>query len=175
MGFRPSPYQTTQAIVWAKEVMMGDHLDDKNVFNWAEVRMNLPGSVLYDPRVQWVSKARKEDERVDAGLFIYIDGFRPTAPSEQECWQAARKAGSTLNFMGLQEAPRKYRPGSMTPGPWAGSMAYTNEGGLRELISKKKWDKGKVIIRYLMFRTKQSRWLDHKELERGRGFLIYLS
>jgi hypothetical protein len=175
MGFRPPPYQTTQAIGWANEVMMGDHLDDNNVFRWAEVRMNLPGSVLYDPMVQWVSKVRKEDGRVAADLFIYIDDSRPTAPSEQECWQAARKAGSTLNFLGLQEAPRKYRPESMNPGPWAGSMAYTNEGGVRVLISKKKWDKGKVIIRDLMFRTNQSRWLDHEELERGRGFLIYLS
>jgi hypothetical protein len=66
-------------------MMMGGHLDDKNVFRWAEVRMNLPGSVLYDPRVQWVSKVRKEDGRVDADLFIYIDYFRPTAPSEKEC------------------------------------------------------------------------------------------
>jgi hypothetical protein len=63
---------------------MGDRLDVKNVFRWAEVRMNLPGSVLCDPRVQWVSKVRKEDGRVDVDLFIDIDDFRPTAPSEQE-------------------------------------------------------------------------------------------
>jgi hypothetical protein len=110
---------------------------------------------------------------VAADLFIYIDDFRPTAPIEQECWQAARKAGSTLHFLGLQEAPRKYRPGSMTPGPWVRSMAYTNDGEVLVLISKKKWDKGKGITRDLMLQTKQSRWLDHKELERGRGFLIY--
>jgi hypothetical protein len=154
--------------------MMGDHLDDKNVFRWAEVRMNLPGSVLYDPGVQWVSKVQKEDGRVAADMFISIDDCRPTAPSEQECWQAARKAGSTLNLLDLQEAPRKYRPGSMNPGPWARSMAYINDGEVRVLIAKK-WNKGKVILRDLMLRTKQSRWLDHKELERGRGFLIYLS
>jgi putative hemolysin len=65
---------------------------------------------------------------VYADLFIYIDDFRPMAPSEQECWQAARNAGSMLNFMGLQEAPRKYRPGGMTPRTWAGYMAYTNDG-----------------------------------------------
>jgi hypothetical protein len=58
-----------------------------------------------------VSKDRKEDGRVAEYLFIYIDDFGPTAPSGQECWQAARKAGSALNFMGLQEAPRKYRSG----------------------------------------------------------------
>jgi hypothetical protein len=127
--------------------------------------MNLPGSVLYDPRVQGVSKLRKEDGRVAADLVIYIDDFRPTAPNEQECWQAARKAGSTLNFMGLQEALRKYRPGSMTPGPWAGYMAYNNDGEVvRVLIANTKWDKGKGIIRDLMLRTKQSRWLDHKGL-----------
>jgi hypothetical protein len=112
---------------------------------------------------------------VAADLFICIDDFRPTAPSEQECWQAARKAASTLNLMGLREGPRKYRRGSMNPGPWAGSMAYTNEGGVYLLIAKKKWDKGKVIIRDLISRTKQSQWLDHKELERGRGFLVFLS
>jgi hypothetical protein len=91
-----------------------------------------------------VFKVRKEDGRVSADLFIYIDNFRPTAPSEQECWQASRKAGSTLNFLVLQESPRKYRPGSMTPGPWAGSMAYTNDEEVRVLIAKKKLEKGKV-------------------------------
>jgi hypothetical protein len=29
---------------------------------------------------------QKEYRRVAADLFIYIDDFRPTAPSEQECW-----------------------------------------------------------------------------------------
>jgi hypothetical protein len=86
-----------------------------------------------------------------------------------------RKAGSTLNFLGLQEAPRKCRPGSITPGPWAGSMAYTNKGEVWVFIAKKKWDKGKVIIWTLVRQRKESPWLDHKELERERGFLIYLS
>jgi hypothetical protein len=54
-------------------------------------------------------------------------------------------------------------------------MAYTNDGEVHVLIAKKKWDKGKGIIRDMMLRTKHSQWLDHKELERGRGFLIYLS
>jgi hypothetical protein len=85
MGVRPSPYQTTQAIRWAKEMMMGDPLDETNVFQWSSVRLNLPGIPDYDPRVQWVSKIRKEDGRVAADLFIYIDDFRPTAPYEEDC------------------------------------------------------------------------------------------
>jgi hypothetical protein len=51
-----------------------------------------------------------------------------------------------VNFLGIQEAPRKCRPGSMTPGPWAGSMAYTNKGEVRVLIAKKKGEKGKGIV-----------------------------
>jgi hypothetical protein len=74
---------------------------------------------------------------VAADLFIYIYDFRPTASYEEECWRAAGKAGSTLNLLGLQEAPRKCRPGSMTPGPWSGSMAYTNKGEVWVLIAKK--------------------------------------
>jgi hypothetical protein len=54
-------------------------------------------------------------------------------------------------------------------------MAYANDGEVLVLIYKNKWDKGKVIIRDLILWTNQSQWLDHKELERRRGFLIYLS
>jgi hypothetical protein len=43
------------------------------------------------------------------------------------------------------------------------------------LISKNKWDKVKEIIGTLVRQRKDSPWLDHKELERVRGFLIYLS
>jgi hypothetical protein len=175
MGFRPSPYQTTQAIGWAKEMMMGDPLDATNVFQWSSVRLKLPGLPDYDPMVQWVSKIRKEDGRVAPDFCIYSDDFQPTAPYEEECWRAARKAGSTLNLLGLKEAPWKCRPGSMTPGPWAGSMAYTNKGEVRVLIAKKKWDKGKRIIGTLVRQREESPWLDDKELERGRGFLLYLS
>jgi hypothetical protein len=75
MGFRPSPYHTTQAIGWVKEMMMGHPFDATNVFQWSSVRLNLPGIPDYDPRVQWVSKIRKEDGRVVADLFIYIYDF----------------------------------------------------------------------------------------------------
>jgi hypothetical protein len=55
-------------------------------------------------------------------------------------------------------------------GPWAGPMGYTNEGELRVLIAKKKWDKGNEIIQDLVRRRYEYRWLDHTELERVRGF-----
>jgi hypothetical protein len=60
---------------------MGGHLDANNVFRWAAVRMNLPGSADYNPWVQWISKVRKQDGRVATDLCIYIDDYRPTAPN----------------------------------------------------------------------------------------------
>jgi hypothetical protein len=64
--------------------MVGDPLDAANVFHWSSVRLNLPGIPDFNPRVQWVSKIRKEYGRVAADLFIYIDDFRQTAPYEEE-------------------------------------------------------------------------------------------
>jgi hypothetical protein len=107
--------------------------------------------------VQWVSKVRKEEGDVDADLFIYINNFRPTAPDEEEYWRAAQKAGSTLNYPGLQEAPCKYHSGIMIPEPWAGLVAYTNEGEVHVFITNKKWDKEKGIIRELVCRRNESR------------------
>jgi hypothetical protein len=65
---------------------------------------------------------------------------------------------------------------SWTPGPWSGSMAYTDnsEEGVRILISHKKWGK----VRYIWAVLGQgwnSMWVDHKDLEKSRGFLIYVS
>ena len=36
----------------------------------------------------------------------------------------------------------------MTPGPWAGGIAYTNKG-INTLMSKKKWNKTQEIVKEL--------------------------
>jgi hypothetical protein len=87
MRFIPYPYQTTQAIGWDKNKMMGDHLDATHFFKWSTVRLNLPGSPDYDPLMQWVAKIRMEDGRVTMDLFIYIDDLRSAAPDGGECRQ----------------------------------------------------------------------------------------
>jgi hypothetical protein len=54
-------------------MVMGDPNDERNVYHWKEVRLNLPGYPDYDPSLAWVAKVR-EDGRVAADLFIYMDG-----------------------------------------------------------------------------------------------------
>jgi hypothetical protein len=90
----------------AKEFIMGDPNDEHNVYQWKEVRLNQSGSSDYDPSLAWVAKVR-EDGRVAADLFIYMDDLRPTGSDAKECWRASRKAASVCNFLGIQDAPRK--------------------------------------------------------------------
>jgi hypothetical protein len=110
------------------------------------VRLNLPGSNDYDPSKPWVSKIRLEDEQIAADLFILVDDMRPTGPSWKECWLAARRAGSKLNYLGIQDAPRERCDSSKSPGAWAGGVIHTTPEGVFVLISREKWDKAKAQL-----------------------------
>jgi hypothetical protein len=160
----------------AKERIMGDTNDVYNVFKWKEVRINLPETPEYDPSMAWVANMR-DDGRVVVDLFIYMDDFRPTGPNAEECWRASRRATSVCNHLDIQDAPRKRREVSRYPGPWAGSMVYTEdaEAGVRILVSRKKWDKAKRLLAILHGLVMDSEWVDHKVLERIRGFLVYVA
>jgi hypothetical protein len=140
------------------------------------VRLDLPGVEDYDPSLSWVAKIR-EDGRVTADLFIYMDDLRPTGPDAEECWRAARKGAATCNHLGIQDAPKKRRAASKTPGPWAGSMIYTDdeEAGVRVLVVRKTWCKAKHLLANLDELLTESDMADHKVLERTRGFLVYVT
>jgi hypothetical protein len=175
MGMRSSPYQAVQAMSVAKEVIRGERRDPKNVYRWDHVRLNLPGSEEYDPSKPWVSKLRLEDGRIAADLFIFVDDLRPTGPSRQEAWKAARQAASKLNHLGIQDAPRKRRDSSQCPGAWAGSVVKTSKDGVFVLTSQEKWDKAKAQLKEVMeMLEKDPDKLSRKRLEQIRGFLQYV-
>jgi hypothetical protein len=101
----------------ANEHIMGDPNDVSNVFKWKKVRLNLPGTPEYDPSMSWVAKVR-QNRRVAADLFIYMDYFRPTGPNAEECWRASRRVARICNHLGFQDAPKKRREVSRSSGPW---------------------------------------------------------
>jgi hypothetical protein len=78
-----SPYQTGQGMGHAKEEIRGNPNDCHNVFQWKEVRLNLPWSEEYDPSLSWIEKVR-EDDRVASDMFICMDDMRPTGPDAEE-------------------------------------------------------------------------------------------
>jgi hypothetical protein len=174
MGLRSSPYQAVQAMGVAEEVIGGDQGNPANVFRWD--RLNLPGSDEYDPSKPCVSKMRLEDERIAADLFIFVDDLRPTGPSRKECWLAARHAGSKLNFLGIQDAPRKRRDSSKSPGAWAGGVICTTPEGVFVLTSREKWNKAKAQLEEVrLMILKDPEKLSRKRLEQIRGFLQYVT
>jgi hypothetical protein len=146
MGLRSSPYQVVQAMGVAEEFIRGDRRDPNNVYRWDNVKLNLPGSEFYDPNCPWVYKERTDDGHITADLFIFVDGLRPTGPSRKEAWEAARRAASHLNYLGIQDAPRKQRDSSQSPGAWAGGVIRTGKTGVHVLTSQEKWDMAKSLL-----------------------------
>jgi hypothetical protein len=166
MGLKSSPYQAVQAILVAREVILGDRKDASNVFRWDDVRLNLLGAADYYPALPWVSKVRIEDGRIAADLFIYVDDVRVTGNLAKECDGAVRRAASTVNALGVQDAPRKRGFAEQSAGAWAGPAVETDGQGVYVTVSQDKWDKLKRYIGDLVEELSRANILNHKELER---------
>ena len=176
MGLKSSPYQAVQAVLVAKEYIMGDRRDPGNAFRWDVVRMNLPGSPDYDPSKPWVSKIRLSDGRIAADLFLYVDDGRVVAGTREENKRATRQAASVLNYLGIQEAARKRRWPSRRPGAWAGSVVETTEEEVVVLVSEEKWSKAKMHIGKMVQEVVEGKgYVNFKDMEKRRGFLVYVT
>jgi hypothetical protein len=139
------------------------------------VRLNLPGDKGYDPNLPWVSKVR-EDGRIAADLFTFVDDLRPTGPGKKEAWEAARRVGSILSWLGLQDASCKRRDSSQAPGAWAGCVVRANADGVFVLSDQEKWDKAKGLLQEVLdLIAEDPTSLPRKRLEQVRGFLIYVT
>jgi hypothetical protein len=76
----------------------------------------------------------------------------------------------------MQDAPRKRRLPSKTPGAWAGSVVSTNEDGVFVEVSQERWDKTKLILKALEeVLEDDGPSFSHKTLLSNRGFLIYVA
>ena len=175
MGLTTSPYQACQAVAFAEEFVLGDPKDPANVFQWDYVRLNLPGDEAYCPDLPWVSKVWGRGGGVACDLFSFVDDVRVTGASILECWKAGRCAASRLNFLGIQDAARKRRGCSQTPGAWAGGIIRSVDNEVRVMISQEKWDKAKGLLVELENVVESNPLtLDRKGLEQIRGFMIYV-
>jgi hypothetical protein len=173
-NFKSSPYQACQAMGFAEEIIWGSRKHPANVFQWDRVEMNLPGLANYDQRLLWVSKVREADGRIAADVVTYVDDVWPLGPSKKEGWQAALKMAQILSYLCLQDAPRKRRNSSKTPGAWAGGVVRSCDGEVSVLLPQGKWDKLKALIEELFkMLFSDSKRLNEKRLEQIQGFLIH--
>lgn len=147
MGLRPSPYNSVQGALIAKYAVMGDLSDAANPFGWETLRLNLPGSQGYDATLPWIMKIR-EDGKHASGLSQYIDDLRVSAASKELAWQCSSRMAKGLAFLGLQDAARKRRECTQSPGAWAGAVIST-QGGLFKSVTQERWEKTQLRIRQI--------------------------
>lgn len=141
MGFKPSPYYSIQGILFAEELIRGEPSDKNNVFQWDEIVLSLPGRQEYDLSKPWVYKIRSSDKRIAADFIIYVDDVRSAGNNQEEARLVARRIGSLMNWLGIQDAARKR---------WGPSSIVHIEGDIVTLsVSKDRWEKAKAIINWI--------------------------
>ena len=179
MGFRSSPYYAVKAYSWCLDMVKGNPDDSSNPFAFNNVKLNLPGSKEYDPVKPWLVKMFGSN--VANEIVVYMDDGRPHGNSERGCRRAGKRTSKVTQYLGQQDAARKYRPPSQQPGPWCGAFVAERNGSLWAYVSDEKWMKAKKFISGWLDEIEWCRLhstpaaLDFKNLEKGRGFLVYLS
>ena len=87
------------------------------------------------------------DGRVACNLFMFVDDKQVTGADEDLAWQASHTLASKQSYLGIQDAGRKARPSSKTPGAWAGALVHVFMLlGVCVLTSVEKWNKMKGIL-----------------------------
>ena len=51
-----------------------------------------------------------------------------------------------MNHLGIQDAARKRRDSSRTPGAWAGSVVLTRKDGVFVMVDEAKWNKDNGMV-----------------------------
>ena len=178
MGFQSSPCLCMQLFGWSEDFIRGDPDDrDNNPLAWDKVVLNLPGSQSYQPTRPWVYHTNF-DGSLAAFFGTYIDDIRTGDGTEKGCCATTRRVALLTNYLGQQDAARKRRAPSKSPGAWLGAMCESiSRKGLFVTCSQEKWDKAKEIVnrRYTEVALRSIPSLEHKSLERDVGFLVHLS
>jgi hypothetical protein len=97
----------------------------------------------------WVMKVWLNDRLLACDFIIYIDDVRSTGNLRVEARLAARTLASMLNWLRLQDATRKWKDLSQTPGPWAGLFFYSDDETFSVSVAQERWDKAKAIVGWI--------------------------
>ena len=196
MGLRPSPYAAVKGALIARRLIMGDRKDRSNPFRWNRVVLNQPGDEDYQGSLPWIMQVR-EDGKLATAVCQYIDDLRTCAPSEKDAWEASCRIGKVLTSLGLQDAARKRREPSQSPGAWSGATVVMTADQVFQSVTQERWVKTQTLIRWIagsiglkdavssrllsdtdkssmVGATSQSP-INHKRLESARGFLVYVA
>jgi hypothetical protein len=130
----------------AEEFIRGNMLERSNPFFWDKLILNLPGSDDFDPRRPKVMKWDTLNKWLACDLVVFVDDLRATGPTVELTWALSHTVSARIQYLGIQEASRKRRPPTRSPGAWAGGAFHTSSTNVHMSISQEKWDKGKLLV-----------------------------
>jgi hypothetical protein len=107
MGLKPSPFMAIMFYYWAEEFARGNRREKNNPLRWEFVKLNLPGDPRYDPTLPRVMKWDRAIENIVGDLVAFVDDLRASGHSVEQTWAIARQVVARLQYLGLQDAPRK--------------------------------------------------------------------
>ncbi len=189
IGMKSSPYNAVRHYYWGEEFARGNPRDKSNPMGYNRVRMNLPGQENYDPLLpkvmKWNDTASDNNTGIVTGavagdVITFVDDVCIIGHSKENCHGVHRQFTSRMQFLGMQDAPRKFRPPSQSgAGAWIGTIFRVTPDSISKSVSQEKWQKGISILTNLseLCRAHALRRpvLDRKQLERDTGFLNHLS
>jgi hypothetical protein len=146
MGLKPSPYASVKGALRAKRVILGDRSELGNPFHWEKVCTNMPGDENYVATLPWIQKKRR-DGHLTTELVQYIDDLRTTAKDKALAWVASSRIAKICCWLGLQDAARKRREPSRSPGAWTGATVSTDCDNTYKSVTEDRWEKTMKRIR----------------------------
>ena len=136
MGFKPSPEWACRFYYLAEEFIRGNELDENNPFYWDKIVLNVLGHPKFNPSLPNVIKLNSKTNRIAGDLRAYVDDLRVVGYSLEHAWEISRRIASMIQYLGIQDAPRKRR---IDNGPWAGSIFLTTDHLVQKTVAKAKW------------------------------------
>ncbi len=107
-------------------------------------------------------------------MFIYREDVQGTGPSAEKFWNAICYVGSFMNWLGVQETPRKHCKSSTKPGPWAGSFVNTSQHSVFlsvGIIGRAE----PAVMQWILYEVENGELIDRKILESHHRCLVYWS
>jgi hypothetical protein len=147
LGSRTNPYNAVLFYYLAEEFIQGNVLDRANPFYWDKIILNLPGCSTFDPTTPKVIKW--DLYWIACELVVLLDDLRGSGPMVEATWALSRTVASRIQYLGIQEASRKRRPPTRSPGAWAGVVFRTSGTNVYVSVSQEKWEKAQRLIKSL--------------------------
>jgi hypothetical protein len=134
----------------------------------------------YDTLRPKLSKWNSASKTTAGEVITFVDDVRIVGSSKERCHDVHRQFTSRIQYLGIQDAPRKFRPPSQDQaGAWTGTIFKVTKKVISKSVSQEKWNKGKTIVeslfRLVCDHPVKRPLLNRKELERNTGFLNHLT